>query len=48
MKRKSFKFEVDKSSSDEIMKLLANYACQNFYLFFQRSIVYTAEMNLKM
>ncbi|MGC8544850.1 50S ribosomal protein L11 methyltransferase [Athalassotoga sp.] len=31
MKRKSFKFEVDKSSSDEIMELLANYDCQNFY-----------------
>lgn len=31
MKRKSFKFKVNKSISDEIMELLANYDCQNFY-----------------
>ncbi len=31
MKRKAFKFKIDKSISDEIMELLANYDCQNFY-----------------
>ncbi len=31
MKRKALKFKIDKSISDEIMELLANYDCQNFY-----------------
>jgi ribosomal protein L11 methyltransferase len=31
LKRKSFKFKIDKDSSDEIMELLANHDCQNFY-----------------
>ncbi len=31
MKRKTFKFKISKRISDEIMELLANYDCQNFY-----------------